>query len=82
MTGAALTTVLGQIVAFLAVLLNHFKPRDQLSLRRFRPNGRDYQENLRRGLPSIILNSISSLMIFGMNKILLGFYHSRRGPTV
>ena len=74
-TGAALATVLGQIVAaILAVLLNHFKnPEIKLSLRHFRPDGWIIRKIYAVGLPSIIMNSISSLMIFGMNKILLGF---------
>lgn len=73
--GAALATVLGQIVAaVLAILFNHFQNPDiRLSLRRFRPDGWIIRRIYAVGLPSIIMNAIGSVMTFGMNQILLGF---------
>ena len=74
--GAAIATVIGQIVAFmLAVYLNHTKNADvQLDLRKFRPKlaivGRIYAI----GVPSIIMMAIGSVMTFAMNKILI-VYH-------
>ncbi|MEG2119659.1 MAG: MATE family efflux transporter [Pseudoflavonifractor sp.] len=73
--GAALATVLGQIIgAVLAVALNHFKnPEIKLSLRKFRPDGWIIRKIYLVGLPSIIMNSIGSVMVFGLNRILLAF---------
>lgn len=73
--GAAVATVLGQIIAgVLAIYLNHTKNPDiKVSLRGFRPDGWIIKKIYSVGLPSIILNAISSVMIFGMNKILLAF---------
>lgn len=73
--GAALATVLGQILAaVLAVLFNHFKNREiKLTIRGFRPSARIIGKIYNVGLPSIIMNSIGSLMIYGLNQILLAF---------
>lgn len=73
--GAAVATVLGQIVAFiLSIFINRAKnPEVQLAFRGFRPHlptiGRIYAV----GVPSIIMTAISSVMTFGMNKILIAF---------
>ena len=73
--GAAAATVLGQIVAaVLAVLFNLTCNHDiHPTLRGFRPNGPVIRNIYSVGAPSIILNSIGSVMTFGMNKILIGF---------
>ncbi|MEG1879546.1 MAG: MATE family efflux transporter [Pseudoflavonifractor sp.] len=73
--GAALATVLGQIIgAVLGVLANHFKnPEIKLSLRGFRPDGWIIKKIYLVGLPSIIMNSIGSVMVFGLNRILMTF---------
>lgn len=73
--GAAAATVAGQIIAmFLAGLINHHKNHDvQLRLRDFRPHGRTISIIYQVGVPSIIMQSISSVMTFGMNKILITF---------
>ena len=74
--GAAIATVIGQIVAFcLAVYLNHTKNADvQMNIKTFRPKpviiGRIYAI----GVPSIIMVAIGSVMTFAMNKILI-VYH-------
>ena len=73
--GAAAATVLGQIVAaVLAVLFNLTCNHDiHPTLRGLRPNGPVIRNIYSVGAPSIILNSIGSVMTFGMNKILIGF---------
>lgn len=73
--GAAVATVLGQIVAFiLAAFINHKKNPDvQLSLKGFRPNGIIIARIYSVGVPSIIMAAIASVMTFGMNKILISF---------
>ena len=77
--GAAIATVIGQIIACcLAVYLNQKKNPDiQLDMRHFRPNlhiiGRIYAI----GVPSIIMVAIGSIMTFAMNKILI-LYHEAK----
>ena len=73
--GAAAATVLGQIVAaVLAVLFNLTCNHDiHPTLRGFRPNGPVIRNIYSVGAPSIILNSIGSVMTFGMNQILFAF---------
>ena len=73
--GAALATVAGQIVAaILAICLNHKKNPDiQVSFKGFRPNGRVISRIYSVGIPSIVMQSITSIMTFGMNKILIMF---------
>ena len=73
--GAAAATVLGQIVAaVLAVLFNLTCNHDiHPTLRGFRPNGSVIRNIYSVGAPSIILNSIGSVMTFGMNQILFAF---------
>ncbi len=73
--GAAAATVIGQIMAaMLALFLNARMNHDlQLSFRNFRPNGDIIRRIYTVGVPSIIMNSISSVMTFGMNQILIAF---------
>ena len=73
--GAAAATVFGQIVAmFLALILNHAKNKEvRINFRSFTPNWRTISIIYQVGVPSIIMQSISSVMTFGMNKILIGF---------
>lgn len=73
--GAAAATVFGQIVAMvIAAVLNHTKNKDvRISFRGFKPNGRTISVIYQVGVPSIIMQSISSVMTFGLNKILITF---------
>ena len=73
--GAAIATVTGQIIAMiLAVWFNHKKNRDvQLSFKAFKPDGRIIAKIYEVGVPSIVMQSIVSIMTFGMNKILIMF---------
>ena len=73
--GAAAATVLGQIVAaVLAVYFNITRNHDiHPTLRGFRPGGQIIRQIYSVGIPTIVLNSISSVMTFGMNLILISF---------
>ena len=73
--GAAIATVMGQIVAAcLAVFMNlKFNKEVHIRPREIRWNGRIAREIYRVGFPTIVMQSIGSVMVFGMNKILFGF---------
>lgn len=73
--GAALATVIGQMVAgIMAMTLNHRKNVEvHIQLKGFRPEGRLIGEIYKIGVPSIIMMAIGSIMNFGMNQILLAF---------
>ena len=73
--GAAAATVFGQIVAMvLAAMLNHTKNKDvRISFKGFSPHKRTISIIYQVGVPSIIMQSISSVMTFGLNKILISF---------
>ncbi len=73
--GAAIATVIGQILAFiLAVILNHFKNPDvNLSAAAFKPEKFIIGRILEVGVPSILMMAVGSLMTTGMNKILNKF---------
>lgn len=73
--GAAVATVTGQLIAVcLSGYFNHTKNKEiNLSPKGFRPHGRTIATIYIVGIPSIIMQSIGSLMTFGFNKILLAF---------
>lgn len=73
--GAALATVTGQVIAvFLSLYYNIKKnPEININMKGFRPNKRVISCIYHVGIPSIIMQSIGSVMVFGMNKILLLF---------
>jgi putative MATE family efflux protein len=73
--GAAVATVMGQIVAAtVAVILNLKRNPDiHIRLRDIRLNRSVAREIYRVGFPSIIMQSIGSVMTFGLNKILISF---------
>ena len=73
--GAAVATVTGQLIAvLLSVYFNHTKNTEiNLSPKGFRPHGRTIATIYKVGVPSIIMQSIGSVMTFGFNKILLAF---------
>ena len=73
--GAALATVIGQIAAALvAVVMNvKFNPDIHISLRRIRWHRQTAREIYRVGIPSIIMQSIGSIMTFSLNRILISF---------
>ena len=72
--GAAVATVTGQIIGMLFVVIvglvcDHAV---NISLRGFRWNGRIVRDIYAVGFPSIIMQSIGSAMVMGMNAILTG----------
>ena len=73
--GAAIATVIGQIVAaVMAIIINEKKNPDiKLRFGGFSPDGRMIGQIYAVGVPSIIMQSIGSVMTYGMNKILIGF---------
>lgn len=73
--GAALATVVGQFVGmFVGLFANFAKNHDiKIQLRGFRPNGKTIKHIYQVGLPGIIMQSIGSVMVFGMNLILGAF---------
>jgi len=73
--GAAIATVLGQCIAgAFAIILNQKKNPDvHLSLSGFRPDGHVIKNIYVVGIPSIVMQSIVSVMTFGLNKILITF---------
>ena len=73
--GAAVATVMGQIVAFIvAIILNHkFNKEVRIKIRGFRPSGKIIGEIYKIGVPSIIMVAIGSVMTYAVNKILLTF---------
>lgn len=73
--GAAFATITGQLVAVcMAFYFNMTKNKElNLNMRHFRPNGHTIKTIYKVGVPSIIMQSIGSVMTFGFNKILLGF---------
>ena len=74
-TGAAIATIIGQIVAVsLSLYLNCKKNTEiNINMRHFRPCGKTIKAIYEIGVPSIIMQSIGSFMTFGMNNILLMF---------
>ena len=73
--GAAIATVVGQFVgAILGLVLNHVKnPEVQMRVRDIRPHRATIADIYAVGVPSIIMQSIGSVMMFGMNRILISF---------
>ena len=73
--GAAIATVAGQWAAALLALFFNLKynPDVHLSLRNILPRADILKPILTVGVPAIIMNSISSVMNFSINQILMGF---------
>ena len=73
--GAAAATVIGQTVSMLMSFYFNEKKNVEIKLRvrEFRPNAKTIRNIYAVGFPSIIMQSISSVMTFGVNKILLMF---------
>ena len=73
--GAAIATVMGQIIAAALALFMNFKFNHEvhIRLREIRLDRQVAKEIYRVGFPSIVMQSIGSVMVFGMNKILFSF---------
>ena len=73
--GAAIATVAGQILAMLLSVYLVFRKKHDVSVnfKGFRPDKRSIQDIYAVGVPSIIMQSIGTVMTLGMNKILVAF---------
>lgn len=73
--GAALATITGQIIACLLALFFNLKFNHDIhfKFKRFQPNAHIVKQIYSVGIPSIIMQSIGSVMTFGMNTILITF---------
>ena len=74
--GAAIATVIGQIVSMVAALIFVRKNKYislHLSLKGFRPSGRIINEIYAVGVPTIIMNSVGTVSVSAMNSILIAF---------
>lgn len=73
--GAALATVLGQIFAMLLSMFFNIKYNTDVSvsMKGFRPDKEIIKQIYDVGLPSIIMQSITSVTTYGMNQILMSF---------
>ena len=73
--GAALATITGQIIACLLALFFNLKFNHDIhfKFKRFRPNAHIVKQIYSVGIPSIIMQSIGSVMTFGMNTIVITF---------
>lgn len=73
--GAAVATVIGQILAFIAGIILNEKANREINLRfsNLRPDLKIIADIYKIGIPSVLMVGIGSLMTFFLNKILLGF---------
>jgi len=73
--GAAIATVIGQIAAaVLACIFNVKKNKEiHIDFKGYRPDGSVIGQIYKVGVPSIIMQSIGSIMTFSMNQILITF---------
>ena len=73
--GAAIATVIGQIIAAVLALIMNIKVNTDIdfSLKGFKPDIKSIGMIYKVGLPSIIMQSIGSVMVFCLNKILIVF---------
>lgn len=74
-TGAAVATCIGQFTAAAFGLFFNMKFNKDITidLIKYRPQAKIIKKIYAVGLPSIIMQSISSVMTYGMNRILIGF---------
>lgn len=73
--GAAIATVIGQCVAAIVAFVCNMKFNKEItfSFKGFKPNGHVIAAIYKIGVPSIIMQSIGSIMTFCMNQILISF---------
>ncbi len=73
--GAALATIIGQwAAAALGLVMNiRMNPEVSISFKGFRPHGATIRRILAIGIPSVVMQSIGSVMTFAMNQILIAF---------
>lgn len=74
--GAAVATVGGQIIAAMVAVIANLKLNPDIHIRLndiLHPKAEIAKEIYRVGIPSIIMQSIGSVMTFGLNRILISF---------
>ena len=74
--GAAIATVIGQVVSMIAALYfvkKNSYVRIRYSISALRPSGRIIKEIYKVGIPTIIMNSVSTVMVSALNSILISF---------
>jgi len=73
--GAAVATVVGQFVAGIVAFVFNMKVNNeiQLEFKGFRPDTNIISKIYKVGIPSIIMQSIGSVMVYCMNRILIDF---------
>lgn len=73
--GAALATVIGQVLgALLAIYFNHKKNHEiQIQLKGFRPDMDMIKQIYGIAVPAIVMQAIGSIMTYGVNRILISF---------
>lgn len=73
--GAAVATVVGQCIAAVAALILNLKKNPDIHIRprHIRWHGATVKNIYRIGLPSIVMQCIGSVMVFGVNRILISF---------
>lgn len=73
--GAAIATVAGQIIAaIVSLIFNLIKNKEiNMSFKDFKPDMDIIKQIYKVGVPSIIMQSIGSIMTYGMNQILIAF---------
>ena len=73
--GAAIATVIGQVIAgIVGIIVNQKKNTEiRLEFKGFRPDKKIIGQIYQVGIPSIIMQAIGSLMTYGMNLILEAF---------
>lgn len=73
--GAAIATVIGQIASMIfVILILLFKDHDvSINFKGFKPDANAIREILRVGIPTMIMNAISSVTNTAMNMVLMAF---------
>ena len=73
--GAALATIIGQwVAACLGLYMNiRHNPEVSIGMRRFQPHWNTLSRIAAIGVPSVVMMSIGSVMVFLMNQILISF---------
>ncbi|MEG1848595.1 MAG: MATE family efflux transporter [Lachnospiraceae bacterium] len=73
--GAAIATVIGQTVAAILAIVFNLKLNSEIHLRLkgFRPDRKVIAHIYEVGIPSIIMQAVGSIMVYGMNRILITF---------
>lgn len=74
-TGAAVATVIGQVIAGIFAMIINIKKNTEISLqvKGFKPDLSIIGQIYAVGIPSIIMQAIGSVMTYGMNRILMVF---------